>query len=165
MGYTFALFRRNGGRRPPPRLPAGNPPSMTKIHPTAIVSPKAEIGEDCEIGPYAVIEDDVILGARNRILAHGVICAGTRMGSENEVHYGAIIGHMPQHKHFKGKPSGTNIGNGNVFREYCQVHRGTDEGEDTSIGDHCLVMALAHVAHDCRIGSDVVICNNSLVAG
>lgn len=138
---------------------------MSKIHPTALVSPKAEIGPDCEIGAYAVIEDDVILGPRNRIHAHGIVCSGTRMGADNVVHYGAVLGNLPQHKHFTGVPQLARIGSGNVFREYCQVHRGSVEGNDTTIGDNCLVMALGHVAHDCHIGNDVVICNNSLLAG
>jgi UDP-N-acetylglucosamine acyltransferase len=138
---------------------------MTKIHPTAIVSPKAEIGPECEIGPYAVIEEDVVLGPGNKVLAHGVVCSGTRMGTGNEVHYHAVVGHVPQHKHFDGKPTKTIIGNGNIFREGCQVHRGTGDDSDTIIGDRCLVMALAHIAHDCKVGDDVVICNNTLVAG
>jgi UDP-N-acetylglucosamine acyltransferase len=138
---------------------------MTTIHPTALVSAKADLGPDCEVGPYAVIEDDVVLGPGNRILAHAVVCKGTRMGAKNVVHYGAVIGNEPQHKHFTGKPQLTIIGSGNVFREHSQVHRGSVEGNDTTIGDNCLVMALGHIAHDCHIGNDVVICNNSVVAG
>jgi UDP-N-acetylglucosamine acyltransferase len=138
---------------------------MSHIHPTAIISPKADLGADCEIGPYVVIEDGVVLGPRNRIMAHAVIASGTMMGSENEVHYGAVIGHAPQHKHWSGKPSGTKIGNNNIFREYSQIHRATVEGQATTIANNCLVMALAHVAHDCVIDDDVVICNNTLLAG
>ena len=112
-----------------------------------------------------MIEEDVVLGPGNKVLAHGVVCSGTRMGTGNEVHYHAVVGHVPQHKHFDGKPTKTIIGNGNIFREGCQVHRGTGDDSDTIIGDRCLVMALAHIAHDCKVGDDVVICNNTLVAG
>lgn len=138
---------------------------MTKIHPTAIVSPKADIAADCEIGPYVVIEEGVVLGPRNRLMAHSVVAAGTVMGSDNELHFGATIGHAPQHKHWSGGVSQTRIGNHNVFREYCQVHRSTVEGHATTIGNNCLIMALAHVAHDCVLDDDVVICNNTLLAG
>lgn len=138
---------------------------MTQIHPSAIISPSARIGEDCEIGPYAVIEDGVVLGPRNKIMPHAVIAAGTEMGAGNEVHFGAIIGHAPQHKHWSGGPSRTRIGNNNTFREYCQVHRSTAPDHATTVGNNCLVMALAHIAHDCVLDDDVVICNNSLLAG
>jgi len=138
---------------------------MTQIHPTASISPKAEIGPDCEIGPHAVIEADVKIGARNRILANAVIASGTDLGDDNEVHYGAVIGHVPQDKHFSGAPSRTRIGSKNIFREHCQVHRGSREGSTTVVGDGNLIMALAHVAHDCHLENDIVLCNNSLLAG
>ncbi|MBI3819212.1 MAG: acyl-ACP--UDP-N-acetylglucosamine O-acyltransferase [Planctomycetes bacterium] len=138
---------------------------MTTIHPTAIVSSTADIASDCEIGPYAVIEDGVVLGPKNRIFPHAVIGSGTVMGSGNEVHFGAVIGHTPQHKHFSNTPTKTLIGNNNVFREHCQIHRSTSATSATTIGNNCLVMALAHVAHDCVIEDEVVICNNSLLAG
>ncbi|HKD99717.1 MAG TPA: acyl-ACP--UDP-N-acetylglucosamine O-acyltransferase [Planctomycetota bacterium] len=138
---------------------------MTRIHSTAVVSPKAELASDCEIGPHAIVEDDVILGAGCVVRANAVICAGTSMGSENEVHYGAVIGHVPQDKHFVGASTRTRIGNKNVFREHCQIHRGSRDGSTTEIGNGNLIMALAHVAHDCRIEDDVVICNNTLLAG
>jgi len=138
---------------------------MSKIHPSAVISPKAEIGADCEIGPHVVIEEDVVLGPRNRIYANAAICAHTEMGADNEVHFGAVIGHAPQHKHFKGGITRTRIGSGNIFREHSQVHRGTVEGKATEIRNGILLMALAHIAHDCVIEDDVVICNNSLLAG
>jgi UDP-N-acetylglucosamine acyltransferase len=138
---------------------------MTRIHPTAVVSPRAELASDCEIGPHAVLEGDVIIGPRCVVHANAVICSGTEMGSENEVHFGAVLGHIPQHKHFKGLPSRTQIGSRNVFREHCQVHRGSVENGATVIGNDNLVMALAHVAHDCRLDDDIVVCNNALLAG
>ncbi len=144
---------------------------MTKIHPSASISPRAEIGADCEIGAecvvgaHAVIEPGAVLGPRNRIYPNAVVCSGTDLGADNEVHFGAILGHAPQHKHATGTPTRTRIGDRNVFREHCQVHRGSVEGGATVVGNGNLIMALAHVAHDCVLEDDVVVCNNTLLAG
>ena len=119
---------------------------MTKIHPTAIVEKGAEIGPDCEIGPYAVI------------------FAGARMGARNRVHAHAVIGDVPQDKKAGGAPTRVEIGDDNVFREHVTVHRGTRDTA-TRIGSKNLFMVGSHVAHDVTIGSGVVIANAVQLAG
>lgn len=135
------------------------------IDPTAIVSSKAQIDPTVEIGPYAIIEDDVTIGPECRIGPHAVIRQYTRMGRGNAVHPGAVLGDLPQDRSFKPCRSYVEIGEGNVFREHCTVHRGTGPETVTRIGNDCLLMASAHVAHNCRIGDSVNIANGALVAG
>jgi UDP-N-acetylglucosamine acyltransferase len=135
------------------------------IHPTAVVDPRAEIDPSAEIGPYVLVEGPVRVGARCRILGHAVLTGSVAMGEDNEVHYGAVIGHVPQDVAFPGGESGVRIGRGNVFREHVTVHRGTKPGTDTVIGDRNFFFAGSHAAHNCRVGDDVVVANNSLLAG
>ncbi len=137
---------------------------MAKIHPTAIVGKKAELGE-VEVGPYAIIEDGASIGSGTIVLAHAYICSGTTIGKDCEVHMGAVIGHVPQHLHFKGGKSFLKIGDRNIFREYTSIHRGLEEGSATVIGNDNFFMGFSHVAHDCRIGNNIVLCNGALVAG
>jgi UDP-N-acetylglucosamine acyltransferase len=137
---------------------------MSKIHPTALVSKGAEIG-DAEIGPYVVIEDGVIIGNGTSVLAHAYIAGGTTIGKDCEIHMGAVVGHAPQHLKYKGEKTFLKIGDRNILREYCSVHRGFEEGSSTLIGDDNLFMGFSHIAHDCRIGNNTVVCNGALVAG
>ncbi len=137
---------------------------MAKIHPTALVSKGAELG-DVEIGPYAVIEDGVIIRSGTCVLAHAYIAEGTTIGKDCEIHMGAVVGHAPQHLKYKGAKTFLNIGDRNILREYCSVHRGFEEGSSTLIGDDNLFMGFSHIAHDCRIGNSTVVCNGALVAG
>lgn len=137
---------------------------MTKIHPTAIVSKKARI-DSVEIGPYAIIEDDVVIGKGTKVMAHAYICSGTTIGNDCEIHMGAVLGHVPQHLQFKGEKSYLKAGDRNIFREYSSVHRGFKEAASTVIGNDNFFMGFSHVAHDCRIGDSVVICNGALLAG
>lgn len=136
------------------------------IHPTAIVSPKAELDASVEIGPYVMIEEGVRIGARSRVWSHAYIGTGTELGEDNEVHMGAVLGHDPQDLRFKrGTPSYLRVGNRNVFREYCTVHRGTEPESATVIGDDCYLMAQSHVGHNCVLGCHVIVCNCALLAG
>ncbi|MFH1779433.1 MAG: acyl-ACP--UDP-N-acetylglucosamine O-acyltransferase [Candidatus Omnitrophota bacterium] len=137
---------------------------MVKIHPTAIVSKKAEL-DDVEIGPYAIIDDDVQLGKGTKVMAYAYIASGTRVGRNCEVHMGAILGHIPQHLEFKGAKSYLKIGDRNIFREYSTVHRGLKENSSTIIGDDNYFMGFSHVAHDCQVGNGVVMCNGVLLGG
>lgn len=137
---------------------------MVKIHPTAIVSKKAELN-DVEIGPYVIIEDDVKIGKGTKVMAHAYIASGTTIGRDCEIHMGAVLGHVPQHLEFKGTKSFLKIGDRNIFREYSTVHRGLKEGSSTIIGDDNFFMVFSHVAHDCHVGDRVVIVNGALVAG
>ncbi|HUI07805.1 MAG TPA: acyl-ACP--UDP-N-acetylglucosamine O-acyltransferase [Verrucomicrobiae bacterium] len=136
------------------------------IHPTAIVSPKAELDSTVAVGPNAIVEDHVKIGAGTRVWANAYITGHTEIGRDNEIHMGAVIGHEPQDLKFdRSCRSYLRIGHRNVFREYCTVHRGTDPESATVIGDDCYLMGLSHVGHNCVIGNHVIICNCALVAG
>lgn len=137
-----------------------------QIHPTAFVAPTAQIGEDVIIGPCALIEDDVVIGARTRIDAFASIKRYTTMGEDNHVHSYAAVGGEPQDLKFHGEESQLIIGNKNSIREFATMHRGTEDGGFvTRIGDGNLFMAYTHVAHDCQVGSHIVMSNNATLAG
>lgn len=137
-----------------------------KIHPTAIVDPAAKIGADVEIGPYAVISAEAIIGDRCYIQAHAVLEGSVRMGPDNFVGYGAIIGGTPQDLSFDPKTqSSVEIGQGNKIREYCTIHRGSAEGTATKIGDGNFLMVANHIGHNCVVGNGVVMANDCLLAG
>jgi len=136
------------------------------IHPTAIVDPKAEIAEGVEIGPYAVIEKDVIVREGTKIGPHVVIREGTRIGKRCQIYQFASIGEAPQAFAYRGEKTSLLIGDQNIFREFVTIHRGTvPGGEKTIIGNNNYFMAYAHVAHDCRIGNQVVMANGATLAG
>jgi len=136
------------------------------IHPSAIISPKAELDSAVEVGPHAIIEEHVRIGAGTRVWANAYITGHTEIGRDNEIHMGAVIGHEPQDLKFKRDTrSYLRIGDRNVFREYSNVHRGTEPESATVIGDDCYLMATSHVGHNCVIGNGVIICNCALVAG
>lgn len=137
----------------------------TKIHPTAIVSPKAELGAGVEIGPHAIIEDGVTIGDRCKIGPMVHIQGATEMGPDNVIHTSATIGFPPQYIGFKGEPTRCVIGARNVFREYVSIHRALDMEHVTRIGDDCFLMGSAHVAHDCQVGNGVILANGALLAG
>jgi UDP-N-acetylglucosamine acyltransferase len=136
------------------------------IHPTAIIDPKAKLGSQVAVGPHAVIEGPVQIGDECEILAHAVITGHVIMGSRNVVGYGAVIGGEPQDFAFRPEVcSAVHIGDGNRFREYCTIHRGTKENTATVVGDGCYLMAGAHLGHNVRLGDRVIIANNSLLGG
>lgn len=137
-----------------------------KIHRTAIVEDGAQIGAEVEIGPYAVIGSGAVIGDRCTIQAHAVIEGSVKMGVENLVGYGAIIGAAPQDLSFDPKTkSAVEIGNRNTIREYCTIHRGSTEGSATIIGEENFLMVGNHVGHNCRLGNGVVMANDCLMAG
>jgi UDP-N-acetylglucosamine acyltransferase len=138
---------------------------FTLIHPSAVVDPTARLGEGSFVGPFAVVEADVVLGDRCRIEAHAVIKRFTTMGSENHVCEGAVIGGLPQDLKYKGCDTYVRIGDRNVFREGVTIHRATDPGGATLIGNDNYLMAYAHVAHDCRLEDKIIMANNSALAG
>jgi UDP-N-acetylglucosamine acyltransferase len=136
------------------------------IHPTAIISPKAQLDSSVEVGPNVVIEEHVKVGAGTRIWANAYLTGHTEIGRDNEIHMGAVIGHEPQDLKFdRSRRTYLRIGDRNVFREYCNIHRGTEPESATVIGNECYIMATAHVGHNCVIGNHVIICNCALVAG
>jgi UDP-N-acetylglucosamine acyltransferase len=137
-----------------------------KIHPTAIVDPGAKIGSDVEIGPYSIIGANVTIGERSTIQSHVVIEGEVKIGQKNLIGHGAIIGGPPQDVSFSlERKTSVFLGNDNVIREYCTIHRGTAEGTATKLGDNNFLMAGAHVGHNCEIGNNVTIANNCLLAG
>lgn len=138
----------------------------TLIHPTAIVSPKADIEPGCFIGAYCVIGDDVTLDEGVRLDSHVVIEGTTSIGANTRVFPFVSIGLAPQDLKYQGEPSQTIIGARNQIREFVTVHRGTQHGAmQTRIGDDNLLMAQAHVAHDCTIGNNVIMANAATLAG
>ena len=135
------------------------------IHPTAIVSPKAQLGENVQIDPYAIIEDDVVIGNNTRICSHAYIASGATIGSDCIIYQGAVISTVPQDIKFDGKPTKVIIGNRTIIRECVTVHRGTHATGETHVGDDCLIMAYSHIAHDCRVGNNIIMANASQLAG
>ncbi len=131
----------------------------------AIVNPNADIGEGVEIGPFAIVDDDVIIGKGTKIESHAVIRSGSRIGENCRIFHGAVIGSIPQDLKFKNEYSTVHIGNKTTVREYCTVNRGTEATGKTSVGSDCLLMAYAHVAHDCVLGNNVIISNSVNMAG
>jgi UDP-N-acetylglucosamine acyltransferase len=131
----------------------------------AVVSKKAKIGDGCQIGPFAIIEDDVELAPGVKIGSHAHVLNGTTIGEGTCVHMGAVIGNIPQDLAFEDKPTFVKIGRRCVVREYATIHRGTKEGTITTIGDDCYLMAVSHVGHNCQIGNKVIIANGALLAG
>jgi UDP-N-acetylglucosamine acyltransferase len=137
-----------------------------KIHPTALVDPDTQIGKDVEIGPFSVIGPQAAIGDRTIVQSHVVIEGNVAIGTDNFVGHGAIIGAPPQDLSFSlERKTKVEIGNDNVIREYCTIHRGSPEGSVTKIGDKNFLMAGAHIGHNCAIGNNVVIANNCLLAG
>jgi UDP-N-acetylglucosamine acyltransferase len=137
-----------------------------KIHPTAIIHPKAKIAKDVEIGPYVCIEGPAVIGAGCVIHAHAILCGTVRLGKNNVIGYGAIIGGEPQDRAFHSKTkSRVIIGDHNTIREYCTIHRGTAEGSATVVGDNNFLMAGTHLGHNVKLGSNIIIANNVLLGG
>ena len=136
------------------------------IHPTAIIHPNAKIGAGTVIGPYVSIGGRVTIGRNNRIGASTVIDGVTEIGEGNEIFPMASIGLVPQDLKFGGEPTRVEIGSHNVIREFVTIHRGTGGGGGvTSIGDHNLLMAYTHIAHDCHIGHHTIFANAATLAG
>lgn len=137
----------------------------TRIHPTAIVDPAAQLGSGVEIGPYSVVGPFVKLGAGSKIASHAVIDGHTTLGERCVIFPGACVGMQPQDKKFKGEKSYLVIGSENVIREHVTIHPGSLADSKTVIGDRNLLMVGAHVGHDCVIGNDVIVSNNVGLAG
>jgi UDP-N-acetylglucosamine acyltransferase len=138
---------------------------MRKIHPTAIVSEKARLGEKVQVGPYTVIGDNVSIGEGTVIGAHCVIEKGTALGKRCRVFTGAILGSIPQDLKYKGETSFLEIGDENIIREYVTINPGTEENTKTVVGSHNLIMAYSHIAHNCLIGNNCIIANAGTLAG
>ncbi|MGE5362959.1 MAG: acyl-ACP--UDP-N-acetylglucosamine O-acyltransferase [Bacteroidota bacterium] len=138
---------------------------MRNIHSTAIISPKARIGQDVTIGPYSVIHDDVEIGDGCRIGPSVNIYDGARLGSRVTVYQSASIAHIPQDLKFSGEPTLFIVGDDTTIHEFVTLHRGTSETGKSEIGKKCLLMAYVHVAHDCKVGDNCVIANGVQIGG
>jgi len=136
------------------------------VHPSAVVSPRAEIGEGSHVGPFCVVGDEVRLGRGVRLESHCVVDGRTEIGDDTHVYPFASVGLASQDLKYRGEPAETRVGRRCRLREFVTVHRGTAGGGMlTEIGDDCLVMAQAHVAHDCRVGNNVIMANGATLAG
>jgi len=140
--------------------------AMTEIHPTAIVEPGAQLGENVEVGPFCLVGGEVALGDGVRLLSHAVVTGRTKIDANTDIYPFASIGHRPQDLKYKGEPSRLEIGCNNVIRESVTMNPGTEGGGMlTRVGNNCLFMVGAHVAHDCNIGNHVIMANNATLAG
>lgn len=135
------------------------------IHDTAVIHPSARLGKDVEIGPYAVVGENVEIGQGTKIGAHAIINGWTGIGENCVIFPGASIGAEPQDLKFGGEKSYVFIGDNTTIRECATVNRATGEGEETRIGNHCLMMAYTHVAHNCIVGNNVIMSNAATLAG
>lgn len=139
---------------------------MPQIHPTAVVASGAKLAGDVTIGPFCVIGNEVDLGAGVRLAAHVVIDGNTTIGEGTRIFPFASIGLDPQDLKYRGEPSSLIIGRHNTIREYVTINPGTaGGGMVTRVGDHCLLMVGAHIAHDCQVGNHVIMANNATLAG
>ena len=136
------------------------------IHPTAVIDPEAALAPDVQVGPYAIIEGAVEIGPECIIEAHACLSGPLTMGAENFVGHGAVLGKSPQHRGYRGESTSLRIGDGNVFREYVTIHRGTVEGKGvTWIGDRNMFMIGTHLGHDVLVGNGCTVVNNAQIAG
>lgn len=138
----------------------------TSIHPTAVVSPRAELGEGVTIGPFCSVGPNVEIEDGARLVSHVVVDGHTRIGAETVLFPFCTVGLDPQDLKYRGEPTRCEIGTRTQIREHCTIHRGTATGHGvTHIGADCFIMAVAHVAHDCMIGDHVIIANNAVMGG
>jgi UDP-N-acetylglucosamine acyltransferase len=138
----------------------------TKIHPTAIVDPKARLAEGVDIGPYCVIGPDVTIGRGTRLIHHVSVLGVTTIGEGNELHPFAAIGGPPQDLKYEGGQTKVIVGDHNAIREYATIHTGTEMGGGvTTVGSHNLIMAYTHIAHDCHVEDHCILANVTQMAG
>jgi UDP-N-acetylglucosamine acyltransferase len=136
------------------------------IYPTALVDPKAEIGGNVDIGPYSVIEKGVSIGEGTKIGPHVVVREGTHIGKRCQIYQFSSIGEAPQALAYRGEPTLLQMGDHNIIREYVTLHRGSVKGGGkTVLGNENFIMAYSHIAHDCRIGNQVVMANGATLGG
>jgi UDP-N-acetylglucosamine acyltransferase len=137
----------------------------TKIHPSAIIDPLAELGTGVQVGPFAIIEGDVRIGAGTVIGSHALIASGSRLGRSVTVHHGAAVGTPPQDLKFAGEKTELFVGDRTEIREFADLNRATAVTGKTVIGSDCMIMAYAHVAHDNRLGNHVILANAVQLGG
>lgn len=138
---------------------------MAKISPLAYIDPEAKIGENCEIGPFCFIDKNVVIGDNNVLMNSVTMLTGTRVGNGNTFFPGAVIGAVPQDLKFRGEETTAEIGDNNKIRENVTIHRGTASKGKTVVGSNNLIMENAHIAHDCIVGSGIIMGNSTKLAG
>ena len=137
-----------------------------KVHPTAVVEAGATLGANVEVGPFSFIGPEAVIGDETIIRSHVVLEGSVRIGRRNCIGHGSIVGGPPQDLGFKTETKSlVEIGNDNVIREHCTIHRGTAEDSVTVVGDGNFLMAGAHIGHNCQVGNGVIIANNCLLGG
>jgi UDP-N-acetylglucosamine acyltransferase len=137
-----------------------------KIHPTAIIDPKAELDSSVEVGAYTTIGAGVKVGADTRIASQVVLKGPTTIGKNNQIFQFSSLGEQPQDKKYRDEPTTLEIGDNNTIREFCTFNRGTVQDKGTTkIGNDNWIMAYVHIAHDCQIGNNTIMANNSSLAG
>ncbi|HYH79498.1 MAG TPA: acyl-ACP--UDP-N-acetylglucosamine O-acyltransferase [Longimicrobium sp.] len=139
--------------------------TATDIHPTALIDPSAELAPGVVVGPYAIIGPNVKVGARTRIAGHVLIERDTSVGEECTISHGVVLGSDPQDLKYMGEPTTLVVGDRTVIREYATLNRGTIASGVTRVGSDCMLMAYAHVAHDCHLGNHVILSNAVNMAG
>ncbi len=138
---------------------------MARIHPSALVAPGAELADDVEVGPFCTVGPHVVIGAGTRLISHCVVDGWTRVGAGCTLYPFSSVGLQTQDLKFKGGAPRTEVGDRTVIRESATVHAATYDGDVTRVGSDCLIMAYAHVAHDCVVGNRVIMANVATLAG
>ena len=137
-----------------------------QIHPSSVISPEAQLGDGVVIGPFCLVEGNARIGARTVLRSHVVIGPHTELGEDNEIYAHVTLGMGPQDLKFEGAPTRLQIGNHNIIRESCTMHRGTEHGGGlTTVGNDNFIMTGSHVAHDCHVGSNNIFANCATLAG
>ncbi|HEV3111894.1 MAG TPA: acyl-ACP--UDP-N-acetylglucosamine O-acyltransferase [Candidatus Binataceae bacterium] len=135
------------------------------VHPSAVLGDDVELDDGVEIGPFCFLDGRVRIGAGTRLLSHITILGDTEIGRDNVLHPNVVIGDEPQDISYTGGPRAVRIGDRNIFREGVTIHRGSETGEVTIVGDDNYFMQNSHAAHDCRIGNSTIIAGGALLAG
>jgi UDP-N-acetylglucosamine acyltransferase len=136
-----------------------------KIHPTAIVDPKAELGNDVEVGPWVLIGPHCHVGAGSVLSARVTLESHVKLGKQVRVGVGSVLGGLPQDLKFKGEETWVEVGDNSTVREFATINRGTSESLKTTVGKNSFLMSYVHLAHDCHIGNNVIISNGTQLAG
>lgn len=136
-----------------------------RVHQSAVVGQQVELGPRVEVGPFCLLDGSIRVGAGTRLISHVAILGDTQLGELNVLHPNVVIGDEPQDLTYTGGPRAVRIGDRNVFREGVTVHRGSERGEVTIIGDDNFLMQNSHVAHDCRVGNSTIIASGAALGG
>ncbi|HLX37736.1 MAG TPA: acyl-ACP--UDP-N-acetylglucosamine O-acyltransferase [Candidatus Binataceae bacterium] len=139
--------------------------SSARIHPSSVIGADIQLAEGVEVGPFCLLDGKIRIGAGTRLISHVAIFGETEIGEGNVIHPNVVIGDEPQDVAYTGGPRKVRVGNRNIFREGTTIHRGSERGEITIIGDDNFFMQNSHAAHDCRVGNSTIIAGGALLAG